>query len=142
MFLYLVLDIFIFKSFLDYIIHILNILLFDFVMKLWIQIWNRKYLDKYSEKYNEEFFYICLKSKIMKVISGFNILFHDWYVIVIAIIISLCSSIYNPINKNHKFYIKIVENNNEDNRGAGGLAWLRYRLDVAGFVGSNPTRPI
>ena len=27
-------------------------------------------------------------------------------------------------------------------QGAGGLAWLRYRLDMAGFVGSNPTRPI
>ena len=26
--------------------------------------------------------------------------------------------------------------------GAGGLAWLRYRLDMAGVVGSNPTRPI
>jgi hypothetical protein len=26
--------------------------------------------------------------------------------------------------------------------GAGGLAWLRYRLDVAGVVGPNPTRPI
>jgi hypothetical protein len=25
--------------------------------------------------------------------------------------------------------------------GAGGLAWLRYRLDMAGVVGSNPTRP-
>ena len=25
---------------------------------------------------------------------------------------------------------------------AGGLAWLRYRLDMAGVVGSNPTRPI
>ena len=24
---------------------------------------------------------------------------------------------------------------------AGGLAWLRYRLDMAGCVGSNPTRP-
>ena len=25
---------------------------------------------------------------------------------------------------------------------AGGLAWLRYRLDMAGFEGSNPFRPI
>jgi hypothetical protein len=24
---------------------------------------------------------------------------------------------------------------------AGGPAWLRYRLDMAGVVGSNPTRP-
>ena len=24
---------------------------------------------------------------------------------------------------------------------AGGPAWLRYRLDMAGIVGSNPTRP-
>ena len=24
---------------------------------------------------------------------------------------------------------------------AGGLAWLRYRLDMAGFEGSNPFRP-
>ena len=29
---------------------------------------------------------------------------------------------------------------NQFNR-AGGLAWLRYRLDMAGVVGSNPTRP-
>ena len=28
------------------------------------------------------------------------------------------------------------------NTWAGGLAWLRYRLDMAGVVGSNPTRPI
>jgi hypothetical protein len=27
-------------------------------------------------------------------------------------------------------------------QGAGGLAWLRYRLDMAGFEGSNPSRPI
>ncbi len=25
---------------------------------------------------------------------------------------------------------------------AGGLAWLRYRLDMAGVEGSNPFRPI
>ena len=35
------------------------------------------------------------------------------------------------------------KNNQTDNcEGAGGLAWLGYRLDMAGIVGSNPTRPI
>ena len=35
------------------------------------------------------------------------------------------------------------KNNQIDNcEGAGGLAWLGYRLDMAGIVGSNPTRPI
>jgi hypothetical protein len=29
-----------------------------------------------------------------------------------------------------------------DEQRAGGLAWLRYRLDMAGFEGSNPFRPI
>ena len=35
-------------------------------------------------------------------------------------------------------------NNNtiDKSEGAGGLAWLGYRLDMAGIVGSNPTRPI
>ena len=28
-----------------------------------------------------------------------------------------------------------------DEQRAGGLAWLRYRLDMAGFEGSNPFRP-
>ena len=32
--------------------------------------------------------------------------------------------------------------NFKSNTWAGGLAWLRYRLDMAGVVGSNPTRPI
>ncbi len=29
----------------------------------------------------------------------------------------------------------------EFQKRAGGPAWLRYRLDMAGVVGSNPTRP-
>lgn len=29
----------------------------------------------------------------------------------------------------------------ENHKRAGGPAWLRYRLDMAGVVGSNPTRP-
>jgi hypothetical protein len=32
--------------------------------------------------------------------------------------------------------------NADDSRRAGGLAWLRYRLDMAGVEGSNPFRPI
>jgi hypothetical protein len=32
--------------------------------------------------------------------------------------------------------------NSNMNVGAGGLAWLRYRLDMAGVEGSNPFRPI
>ncbi len=44
---------------------------------------------------------------------------------------------------NHKFYIKTEgKHNRSSNRRAGGLAWLRYRLDMAGVVGSNPTRPM
>jgi hypothetical protein len=38
----------------------------------------------------------------------------------------------------------VLANNNvnaEDSRRAGGLAWLRYRLDMAGVEGSNPFRP-
>ena len=31
--------------------------------------------------------------------------------------------------------------NADDSRRAGGLAWLRYRLDMAGVEGSNPFRP-
>jgi hypothetical protein len=32
--------------------------------------------------------------------------------------------------------------NAENSLRAGGLAWLRYRLDMAGVEGSNPFRPI
>ncbi len=43
---------------------------------------------------------------------------------------------------NEQLYIKSREKINNCNTRAGGLAWLRYRLDMAGVVGSNPTRPI
>ncbi len=43
---------------------------------------------------------------------------------------------------NHKLYIENIKNEDKDITRAGGLAWLRYRLDMAGVVGSNPTRPI
>ena len=44
---------------------------------------------------------------------------------------------------NEQLYIKSREKKiNNCNTRAGGLAWLRYRLDMAGVVGSNPTRPI
>ncbi len=43
---------------------------------------------------------------------------------------------------NHKLYIENIKNEDKDIARAGGLAWLRYRLDMAGVVGSNPTRPI
>jgi hypothetical protein len=47
------------------------------------------------------------------------------------------------VDTNHKFYIETEgKNNRRSYRRAGGLAWLRYRLDMAGVVGSNPTRPI
>ena len=42
---------------------------------------------------------------------------------------------------NEQLYIKSKKKINYKTR-AGGLAWLRYRLDMAGVVGSNPTRPI
>ena len=37
-------------------------------------------------------------------------------------------------------YIFGLHKNQAEDR-AGGPAWLRYRLDMAGIVGSNPTRP-
>ena len=43
---------------------------------------------------------------------------------------------------NEQLYIKSRKKINNCNTRAGGLAWLRYRLDMAGVVGSNPTRPI
>jgi hypothetical protein len=43
---------------------------------------------------------------------------------------------------NEQLYIKSKKKINNYNTRAGGLAWLRYRLDMAGVVGSNPTRPI
>ena len=43
---------------------------------------------------------------------------------------------------NEQLYIKSRKKINNCNTWAGGLAWLRYRLDMAGVVGSNPTRPI
>ena len=43
---------------------------------------------------------------------------------------------------NEQLYIKSRKKINNYNTRAGGLAWLRYRLDMAGVVGSNPTRPI
>ena len=43
---------------------------------------------------------------------------------------------------NEQLYIKSRKKLNNCNTRAGGLAWLRYRLDMAGVVGSNPTRPI
>ena len=45
-------------------------------------------------------------------------------------------------NPNQQLYIKDKEELTKYQNGAGGLAWLRYRLDMAGVVGSNPTRPI
>ena len=50
-----------------------------------------------------------------------------------------CKSIL--IDKNEQLYIKSKKKFNNYNTRAGGLAWLRYRLDMAGVVGSNPTRP-
>ena len=38
-------------------------------------------------------------------------------------------------------YIFRLSKENSNESWAGGLAWLRYRLDMAGVVGSNPTRP-
>ncbi len=38
-------------------------------------------------------------------------------------------------------YIFRLSKENWSESWAGGLAWLRYRLDMAGVVGSNPTRP-
>ena len=47
------------------------------------------------------------------------------------------------VENNEQLYIKSREKKiNNCNTRAGGLAWLRYRLDMAGVVGSNPTRPI
>ena len=43
---------------------------------------------------------------------------------------------------NEQLYIKSKKKINNYRTRAGGLAWLRYRLDMAGVVGSNPTRPI
>ena len=45
----------------------------------------------------------------------------------------------SPNTKNNTY-----ENNNIDNVqvGAGGLAWLGYRLDMAGLTCSNHVRPI
>ena len=43
---------------------------------------------------------------------------------------------------NEQLYIKSKKKINNYSTRAGGLAWLRYRLDMAGVVGSNPTRPI
>ena len=45
-------------------------------------------------------------------------------------------------NHNEQLYIKSKKKINNCNTRAGGLAWLRYRLDMAGVVGSNPTRPM
>jgi hypothetical protein len=42
-------------------------------------------------------------------------------------------------------YIRVLMNQTikiQQHKRAGGLAWLRYRLDMAGFEGSNPFRPI
>jgi hypothetical protein len=47
----------------------------------------------------------------------------------------------NCREKNEQLYIKSKKKINNYNTRAGGLAWLRYRLDMAGVVGSNPTRP-
>ena len=41
-------------------------------------------------------------------------------------------------------YIRVLMNQTikvQQHKRAGGLAWLRYRLDMAGFEGSNPFRP-
>ena len=53
-----------------------------------------------------------------------------------------------PIHRNFVLNSSCKRNNTYKNNpidkceGAGGLAWLGYRLDMAGIVGSNPTRPI
>ena len=46
---------------------------------------------------------------------------------------NLCSVILNSV---HRFRISVIL------PGAGGPAWLRHRLDMAGIEGSNPFRPI
>ena len=48
----------------------------------------------------------------------------------------------NEEEDNEQLYIKSRKKINNCNTRAGGIAWLRYRLDMAGVVGSNPTRPI
>ena len=48
----------------------------------------------------------------------------------------------NSKEENEQLYIKSKKKINNYSTRAGGLAWLRYRLDMAGVVGSNPTRPI
>ena len=48
----------------------------------------------------------------------------------------------NSRDENEQLYIKSKKKINNYSTRAGGLAWLRYRLDMAGVVGSNPTRPI
>jgi hypothetical protein len=48
----------------------------------------------------------------------------------------------NYTDDNEQLYIKSRKKINNYSTRAGGLAWLRYRLDMAGVVGSNPTRPI
>ena len=48
----------------------------------------------------------------------------------------------NSPEENEQLYIKSKKKINNYSTRAGGLAWLRYRLDMAGVVGSNPTRPI
>lgn len=48
-----------------------------------------------------------------------------------------------PCTVNEKPYTVLTKSdvNADDSRRAGGLAWLRYRLDMAGVEGSNPFRP-
>jgi hypothetical protein len=52
-------------------------------------------------------------------------------------ILSRFEVVSNGSNSNNLIHHEM----NEKSRRAGGLAWLGYRLDMAGTEGSNPFRP-
>jgi hypothetical protein len=55
---------------------------------------------------------------------------------------NICSKIRLDLGFVDSYIFGMVDKNRRTTYSwAGGLAWLRYRLDMAGVVGSNPTRP-
>ena len=55
---------------------------------------------------------------------------------------NICSKIRLDLGFVDSYIFGMVDKNRRTAYSwAGGLAWLRYRLDMAGVVGSNPTRP-